>query len=251
MLSRLASRAVQQKIHGSNLVPMVVATQKSSTYKEGPERDLINFPRPKQREHPGPVRLGFIPEEWFDFFYKKTGVTGPYCFTAGVVTFLCSKEYYVMEHEYYNGLSILVMVILFHHYMGPAIAKFSDKQLDKYIEDLDESTVHEKKMLAEAIESEKKNQWRLGVHPLLMEAKRENVAVQLEAAYRDRLQTAYTEVKRRLDYQVELVNVERRIAQKNMVSWITSNVMKSISATQEQDTLKKCISDLKALSARA
>lgn len=251
MLSRLASRAVQQKIHGSSLVPMVVTTQKSSTYKEGPERDLINFPRPKQREHPGPVRLGFIPEEWFDFFYKKTGVTGPYVFFGGVTTFLCSKEYYVMEHEYYNGLSILIMIVAFNHYMGPMIAKMADKELDAYIEELDSSEVQEKKTLNEFIEAEKKSQWQLGVHPLLIEAKRENVAVQLETAYRDRLHTVYNEVKRRLDYQVELVNVERRISQKNMVSWITSNVMKSISATQEQDTLKKCISDLKALSARA
>jgi F-type H+-transporting ATPase subunit b len=46
---------------------------------------------------------------------------------------------------------------------------------------------------------------------------------------------------------MELGNVMRRVEQRHMVDWIISNVRKSITAKQEDEALKKCVADLKAL----
>lgn len=66
----------------------------------------------------------------FKFFYQKTGVTGPYALGVGAITYLCSKEIYVMEHEFYNGLSLGLMAIFAVKKFGPALAKYADEGID-------------------------------------------------------------------------------------------------------------------------
>lgn len=176
-------------------------------------------------------------------------MTGPYTFGVGLATYLCSKEIYVMEHEYYSGLSFAIMIIFCVKKLGPAVAAYCDKEIDKISADWNQSRIDELANFEEQIKSEKTEQWRAEGQLMLVEAKKENVALQLEAAYRERIARVYNEVKRRLDYQVECQHVVRSVNQKHMVSWIVNNVLKSITPDSEKETLNKCILDLGAIAA--
>jgi len=247
MLSRAGFISGQQSKSLLSVAARFTATTPATSAAQGSSGSSdVAFQRPVRQE-PGKVRLGFVPDEWFTFFYKKTGVTGPYMFGLTFSTYLISKEWYVMEHEFYNGLSLLVLCVLGVKKLGPGIAKYLDKEIDEYESAWNEGRVSEKSALESQIKNEEKNQWSADGQMMLVEAKRENVALQLEAAYRQRVMTAYSEVKKRLDYQLERQHVERRVAQKHLVDWVLKRVLGSITADQEKKTIDKCIADLGVL----
>ena len=89
---------------------LVVSSRGLSVSTPNPERDLVNFPDRVRPIDKPPVRMGVFPEEWFTALYPKTGVTGPYMALFGVSTFLASKEYFVMEHDFYVGIGLAVVL---------------------------------------------------------------------------------------------------------------------------------------------
>lgn len=218
---------------------------------EHPERDLVNFPRPKMAVKGGKVRLLLVPEEWFQFFYKKTGVTGPYMLGAGVLTYLFSKELFVVEHEFWNGVATFILYGMFVKKFGPKITAWMDKGIEADAKELDEGQVMAIQNCKDGIEDEKKEQWNSVANHIIVEAKKENVELQLEAEYRRRLMSVYTEVKKRMDYQVVILNAKRQAEHTHMVNWISEQVVKSITPQQENEALKKCFADLKTLATNA
>jgi len=214
---------------------------------ENPERDYINYPTRRQLETNPPVRHIIWPEAWFKNFHPKTGVTGPYAFGAGVLTYLWSKEIWVMEHDFLAGIEFYMCVGIILKMIGPSLTASLDAKADADNAAIDQIQKDEMAKYKVAIEEQKEAQVMASSYEELIQAKKEAVGLQLEAEYRSRLQNAYSQVKQRLDYQLELTNVMRRVEQKHMVDWIISNVRKSITAKQEDDALKKCVADLKAL----
>jgi len=213
------------------------------------ERDLVNFPERKRPIEKAPVRCLIFPEEWFTALYPKTGVTGPYMALVGLGTFLCSKEYFVMEHDFFVGLGLFAVLGTVVKQVGPSWTEEINKELDEEEAQLRAIRQGEIDRCKAAIDGELGSQQDAAAYADIIAAKKEAVGLQLEAAYRARLVEAHQQVKKRLDYQLETANVLRRMEQKHMVDWIISNVKKSITPAQEDAALKKCIADLKKLAA--
>ncbi|XP_043261837.1 ATP synthase subunit b, mitochondrial [Colletes gigas] len=238
MLSRLAFRNAQLVSVACRGIQTTVPT-------------LSDGPRPKRPVDPSPVRHGFIPEEWFTFFYPKTGVSGPYVFLATLGTYLLSKEVYILEHEFYNGLSLATICIFGVKTFGPKVAKYLDTKVEEQEAELNAGRDEEINTHEDVIKTMETEKWRSDAQKMIYDVKKQNVLMQLEAAYRERMIEVYNEVKKRLDFHSQLDSVERRIAQKHMVQWIINGVLKAITPEQEKATLQQCIKDLEALAVKA
>ncbi|NWZ22779.1 AT5F1 synthase, partial [Asarcornis scutulata] len=208
-------------------------------------------PVPPLPEKGGEVRHGLIPEEFFQFLYPKTGVTGPYMLGTGLLLYFLSKEIYVVNHETVAAACILSVIIYGIKKYGADVAAFADKLNEEKIAKVTDIKNNAIKDLEAAIEQEKKEQWRAEGRSYLFDAKRNNIAMLLEANYRERLLTVYNEVKKRLDYQVAMQNLKHQKEQDHMIQWVEKNVVQSITPQQQKESIAKCISDLKALSKSA
>ncbi|XP_037540149.1 ATP synthase F(0) complex subunit B1, mitochondrial [Nematolebias whitei] len=204
-------------------------------------------PLPPLPEKGGKVRHGFIPEEFFQLLYPKTGVTGPYVFGTGLITYMLSKEIYVINHETISAICIGAVIVYAVKKFGPSVAAFADKLNEEKMAQIQEMKDRSMSSLTEAIEEEKKEQWRVEGRWMLFDAKRNNVAMLLETNYRERLHMVTNEIKRRLDYQLALQHLNHRLEQEHMVNWLEKSVIGSITPQQEKESIAKCIADLKAL----
>lgn len=208
-------------------------------------------PVPPLPEYGGKVRHGLIPEEFFQFLYPKTGVTGPYVLGTGLALYFLSKEKYVITPETFSTIAIVGLMVYVIKKYGASIAEFIDKLNEQKIaqyEDVKQTFI---KQIQNAIEAEKAQQALVQKRHYLFDVQRNNIAMALEVTYRERLHRVYKEVKNRLDYHISVQNMMRRKEQEHMINWVEKNVVQSITAQQEKETIAKCIDDLKVLAKKA
>lgn len=251
MLSRVAraSTAVRPSVIFRTVGTAPSAVDNVKRYPhDAPERDMVNFPPMKQPVNPGKLRIGVIPDEWFQFMYNKTGVTGPYILFWGGLTTILSKEYFVPWVDTPEHLVFLGMFVYFSKKIAPQIAAYLDKGVkekdDAYASELADSTKH----VDSQIEAKENLKSLPDANALIHAAKRENIHLQLEAALRERMHAVHSEVKKRLDYQVAVNNVHARVEREQAINYIIDGVRNSIGANQQKEAFNSGLAQLKALS---
>lgn len=215
---------------------------------KSPQRDLVNFPRIPVRKDTPPSRYHILPDSWFQFFYPKTGVSGPYVFTASFGTFLLSKEWLVMEHEIISNLALVFVFSWAITKFGPGVSGYFKKSLDNEINQWDnwqQGSIKHFEQVKEHYSRELMN--GSGIIDELYDARRQDLEQQAEREYRARVKKVYDETKKRLNYLVAVADSRRQIHQTHMVDWVISNVRASIGPKQEEDYLSSCIGNLKQL----
>jgi len=220
-------------------------------YKEHPDRDLVNFPHPVTPAYPPKVRFGIFADSLFSIFYPKTGVTGGYLFYGGLAVYLIQKEWFIIDTELrLFGLFGIIFFSVYKLY-GAKIAQYMDEMKITELAEKEKYVENNKNVIKNAITTQQQYiDSYTALPPLIAQTKKENVQLQVESAYRQRLQKAHTDVKRRLDYMADLEEAKRRFQRQYMIQWIVDQVKKSVTPQQEKVLLGQCVSDLKALAQR-
>ncbi|XP_075144621.1 ATP synthase subunit b, mitochondrial-like [Haematobia irritans] len=227
----------------------ILRSPQSMTLTTGSTTQL-NQSQNKRPIEPAKVRLGFIPDDWFTFFHQKTGVTGPYMFGVGLLNWLFSKEIYICDHEFYNGLAMAILCVTAVKKLGPMVADYCDKEIEKIEQNWRQMYHDELKSYENLIAQERHEQWQAEGSLILMQVKRENIALQLEEAHRKAMMKVYEDVMRRLDYQVACRNIEIRINHKHMVNWVVQKSLEAMPEIENEAERKKYRADLSAMALR-
>jgi len=238
---------------GEYYVPKKLELEKCPPdYKEHPDRDIVNFPRVELKAYPPKTRLGFIPENWFTFFYNKTGVSGPYVFGVGLLTFMLSKEIYIWNSE--TNLVIGGFITLY--WTAHAFKKPVAEMIDHVQEEMEKPmrswrTGLEKHLKNQSEEIADHLKCTVASGPMYFQAYRENYYLAMEAEYRRRLDEYKKAIKRKLDFFVELEDAKRQYQRRHMVDWVVEHVKNSITDQVQKAALNQCVSNLKMLSQKA
>uniref|UniRef100_A0A915MK63 ATP synthase subunit b n=1 Tax=Meloidogyne javanica TaxID=6303 RepID=A0A915MK63_MELJA len=221
-------------------------------FKEFPERDLVNFPYPEMQMYPAKNRFILIPDSWCRAIEKVTGTSGPYMTIFTIAAFFVNKEIFCFDE---NGVPILYIFIPMYLFLKHCFGyKIEKNYYEWYKNQMNERKDFIKSELKEAVDFRKFSKEQSDSFKATQEnfptILRENLALQLESAYRKNAEYAWIELKRRLDYLKEVQETKERFAKEVYLKTITEGVRKMIEMNEgniREKYMDQCIENLKLL----
>ncbi|XP_046845104.1 ATP synthase F(0) complex subunit B1, mitochondrial-like [Xenia sp. Carnegie-2017] len=198
-----------------------------------------------------PTGIKVMPTNFFSDvkaeLFKKTGESGPLCLGIGFAAYLLSKEYFIIHEETLLAVVSLLTMTWALKKAGPPITQMLDDYAQEILDQLNQGRVAKIAQLEEEIKLQESVEPMLKVGKDVFEILQENNVMEMETEYRSRLHHVHNEVKKRLDYQVELQDLKKRLEQEHIINWVKDAVVKSITPMQEKQTITQCIKELKSL----
>jgi len=183
----------------------------------------------------------------WELYKEKAGESGATMLGVGLAAYALSKEILVIHEETLLAAVMAGTIMWLSKKAGPGIAQALDARSDEILENMNKGRVAQISALEAEIAHEKNTEAALETRAELFEVVKENNEMRLELEYRRRLLEVETEVAKRLNYQVDLQQLNRNIEQQHIASWVESEVIKSITPQLEKEAIAQCIADIDAL----
>ncbi|XP_065655083.1 ATP synthase F(0) complex subunit B1, mitochondrial [Hydra vulgaris] len=183
----------------------------------------------------------------WQMYKDKAGSSGASIMIAGAAAYLISKEIMVVNDEF----MLLILMSAVGYNLTKAVAGSVGKALDAerstILESMNQGKYNQIASLKQVIDSHKEAKDALKYQEEFFDIIKANNEMKQEIAYRSNLHEVETEVKKRLDYQIDMQKLELSIEEQHVCSWVEQKVIASISPKQESDALNQCIIDLNLL----
>lgn len=183
----------------------------------------------------------------WQMYKDKAGESGATMLTVGLAAYLLSKEIFIINDEVLLIFAMGGTGYQLSKVVGPVIGNMLDERRNAILDKMNKGRTHQLASLESAIESAKEGESALADKKEYFDIMKSNNEMRLEIEYRRRLQEVESEVQKRLDYQVDLQNLEQTIEEDHISSWVENQVVNSLTAKHETDAIAQCITDLNVL----
>lgn len=168
-------------------------------------------------------------------------------FVGSSAIYLLSKEFYVINAEsYLLGAMALTLWLLLRSAQPGMQAWFENLRQEEIAKFTKEKDVKVANISADLVQI-KAAEELLDTRAELFTAVSANNEMALEVQYRENLAEVEREVKKRLDYQLDLQALQAKIEHEHIAQWVTSEVVQSITPQQEAEAIAQCIAEIESL----